>query len=161
MKMTKIYIVGTVGSGKSTFAHHLSMKYSIPHFELDNVVYDGSRKRTEVERDQLFNEILIQKDWVIEDVGRSCFQAGLKQADKVIYLNISPRILKRRIVKRYLLQKCGLEKANYAPTLVMLKQMLEWCQKDIDKRELFIEQLKSHSNQFISLNEHELRDFTL
>ena len=159
--MTKIYIVGTVGSGKSTFAHRLSIQYSIPHFELDNVVYDGTRKRTENERDQLFNEILFQKDWVIEDVGRPCFQAGLKQADKVIYLNISPRTLKRRIVKRYLLQKCGLEKANYTPTLAMLKQMFEWCQKDIDKREIFIEQLKSHSDQFISLSEHELKNFTL
>ena len=159
--MTKIYIVGTVGSGKSTFAHRLSIQYSIPHFELDNVVYDGTRKRTENERDQLFNEILFQKDWVIEDVGRPCFQAGLKQADKVIYLNISPRTLKRRIVKRYLFQKCGLEKANYTPTLAMLKQMFEWCQKDIDKREIFIEQLKSHSDQFISLSEHELKNFTL
>lgn len=159
--MAKIYIVGTVGSGKSTFAHRLSMQYSIPHFELDRVVYDGNCKRTEDERDQLFNEILIQKDWLIEDVGRPCFQAGLKQADKVIYLNISPRTLKRRIIKRWLKQKCGLEKANYTPTLAMLKQMLEWCQKDINKREIFIKQLKSHSDQFINLNEHELRDFTL
>lgn len=159
--MTRIYIVGTVGSGKSTFAHRLSMQYSIPHFELDKVVYDGNRKRTENQRDQLFNELLLQKDWVIEDVGRPCFQPGLKQADEVIYLNISPRTLKQRIIKRWLKQKCGLEKADYAPTLAMLKQMLEWCQKDIDKREMFIEQLKSHSDQFISLNEQELKNFTL
>ncbi|WP_041138874.1 AAA family ATPase [Beduini massiliensis] len=159
--MTRIYIIGTVGSGKSTFAHRLSMRYSIPHFELDDVVYNGNYKRTQKERDQLFNEILSKKDWVIEDVGRPCFQSGLQQADTIIYLNISPHILKKRIIKRYFKQKFGLEKANYTPTWAMLKQMLRWCQQDLDKREMLMKQLQSHSAEFISLDEHQLKHFTL
>lgn len=43
----------------------------------------------------------------------------------------------------------------------MLKQMLRWCQQDLDKREMLMKQLQSHSADFISLDEHQLKHFTL
>lgn len=36
----KIYIVGPVGSGKTTFATKLSEKYNINYYELDKVCWD-------------------------------------------------------------------------------------------------------------------------
>ena len=36
----KIYIIGPVGSGKTTLAKCLSKKYNIPYYELDKVVHD-------------------------------------------------------------------------------------------------------------------------
>ena len=36
----KIYIIGPVGSGKTTLSKHLSKKYKIKRYELDKVVWD-------------------------------------------------------------------------------------------------------------------------
>lgn len=48
--MEKIYIVGSVASGKTTFAKELSVSLDIPWFELDCIVYqkteNGRYKRT-------------------------------------------------------------------------------------------------------------------
>ncbi|WP_440338356.1 shikimate kinase [Lysinibacillus sphaericus] len=35
---SKIHIIGSVGSGKTTLAKELSAKLNIPYYELDNVV---------------------------------------------------------------------------------------------------------------------------
>jgi adenylate kinase family enzyme len=51
----KIHIIGSVGSGKTTLARNLSRKYSIPYYELDNVVWKRhnaeDKRRSEEERD--------------------------------------------------------------------------------------------------------------
>lgn len=52
----KIHIMGSVGSGKTTFAKKLSTQTSIQHYELDNVVWqriEGSEdiRRSKEERD--------------------------------------------------------------------------------------------------------------
>ena len=76
----KIYILGSVGSGKTTLARKLSSDLNISYYELDNVVYEynpnGDRKRTEEEINYLFKEILNQDNWIIENVGRSYFDKG-------------------------------------------------------------------------------------
>ena len=41
----KIYIIGPVGSGKTTLARFLSNKYHIDYYELDKVVFDDGRAR--------------------------------------------------------------------------------------------------------------------
>ena len=53
----KIYIIGPVGSGKTTLAKSLSKKYNIDYYELDKVVFDddnGNIKRTDEEITNLF-----------------------------------------------------------------------------------------------------------
>lgn len=157
----KIYIVGTVGSGKSTFARQLSFTYDIQHIELDNIIYEGNQKRNEQKRDQLFQDVIFQSDWIIEDVGRSIFQNGLKEADKIIYLNISPWVLKKRITLRWLKQKLGMETTQYKPTIKMLKQMHHWCQADLKKRPQLIQKLQSYPAEFICLDEKTIKEFKL
>ena len=43
----KIYIIGPVGSGKTTLSNQLSEKYSIEKYELDKIVYAEFQKRLE------------------------------------------------------------------------------------------------------------------
>ena len=55
----KIYIIGPVGSGKTTLARFLSNKYHIDYYELDKVVFDddnGNVKRTDEEISKIFND---------------------------------------------------------------------------------------------------------
>ena len=57
----KIYIIGPVGSGKTTLARKLSKEYNIASYELDKIVWDddnGNIKRSDEEIKILFNEII-------------------------------------------------------------------------------------------------------
>ena len=68
----RIYIIGPVGSGKTTFAMKLSELYNIKSYELDKVSWDdehGNIKRSDEEVQKIFKDILKNKKWIIEDVG--------------------------------------------------------------------------------------------
>ena len=43
--MNKIYIVGNVGSGKTTFANKLSKALNIKNYELDSLVWNNKSIR--------------------------------------------------------------------------------------------------------------------
>lgn len=70
----KIHIIGCSGSGKTYLANALSKKYSISHFDLDDIQWDNNakeygKKRTLDERKALLQEILYNNDeWIIEGV---------------------------------------------------------------------------------------------
>lgn len=93
----KIYITGSVASGKSTLARRISQIIEIPCYHLDEVVHipapeeaSGNKKRLIEERNALFHDILNSPDYVMEDAGRVCFAEGMRQADIVILLEIPP-----------------------------------------------------------------------
>lgn len=129
----KIYITGSVGSGKTTLARRISQKTGVPCFHLDEIVYEecpedswGNKKRPPEERDALFAAALAQPHFIMEDAGRKCFLSAPEQADRVILLDISPVLRRYRIISRWLRQKLGLEKCIYRPHLAMLRSMLRW-----------------------------------
>lgn len=131
----KIYITGSVASGKSTLARRISQITKIPCYHLDEVVRvpapeeaSGNKKRPVEERDALFHDILMRTDYIIEDAGRVCFAEGMRQADVVILLEIPLLVRKKRIISRWLKQKMGLEKCIYKPTLSMLRAMFRWAE---------------------------------
>ena len=134
----KIYIDGSVASGKTTLARKLSERLNIQYQSLDEVVHIpdksnpwGNRKRQSEERDKLFYSIIQQPRWIIEDTGRPCFIEGLKAADTILLLEIPPIIRNCRIIKRWVRQRLGLEKCIYNPNFNMLRCMLRWS-KDYD-----------------------------
>ena len=135
----KIYIVGSISSGKSTLAQKMSKSLGCLYQLLDEIVYIsdktnpwGNRKRPIEERDNLFYSVIQQPSWIIEDTGRPCFDVGLKMADTIILLEISPRLRNYRIIKRWIKQRLGIEKCIYKPRYKMLKCMLQWS-KDYDE----------------------------
>ena len=89
----KLYIVGPVASGKSTLARQLSRETGIPCFHLDQVARRrdpgakvGNRKRTDEEREAIFQAILAREDYILEDTGRPCFAQGLEEAERILLL---------------------------------------------------------------------------
>ena len=73
----KIYIVGSVASGKSTLARKISHITGAPCYHLDEAVYTvdpsepwGNKKRPLEERDRLFQAMLAQRHYIMEDAGR-------------------------------------------------------------------------------------------
>ena len=115
----KIYIIGPVGSGKTTFASALSEKYDISYYELDKVSWDdehGNVKRPEEEAQRIFGNILENEKWIIEDVGRDKFKQGRKEADIIYYIKLSRLKSYYRVSKRWIKQRMGKERYNCPPT---------------------------------------------
>lgn len=58
----RIYIIGSVGSGKTTFAKKLSIEKGIKHYELDELVWKRNNpvdiKRTDKEINLLFTNVI-------------------------------------------------------------------------------------------------------
>lgn len=151
--MKKIYIIGPVGSGKSTLAKALSKKMNIKYYELDMVIWDeNERKRTDEEVKEIFDGIMSQDSWIIEDVGRKTFSEGFKQADVVYYIDLKPSLIYKRCIMRWIKQKLGKEEYNYKPTLKGLKDMLGWARSNTKKRDLRIASAKELNSNVVILN---------
>ena len=133
----RIYIIGPVGSGKTTLSELLSKKYNIKKYELDKIVWDddnGNVKRTNEEIKILFNKIINNKSWIIEDVGRKKFIDGIKKADITYYIDLPKITIYKRCISRWIKQKAGKEKYNYKPTLKSLFEMLRWVNQDFKNK---------------------------
>ncbi|MEI4769904.1 DNA topology modulation protein FlaR [Psychrobacillus sp. FJAT-51614] len=126
----KIYIVGSVGSGKTTLARKVARKLQIAHFETDNFVWTHQptgdiRNEPEV-RDYLLLEAINRDAWVIEGVHIDWTDAGLEESDQIIFLDIPFRKRTWRIVLRFIRQLLKIEKANYQPTFTIFRRMFKW-----------------------------------
>lgn len=159
--MGKIYIIGSVGSGKTTLARKLSEDLGISYHELDNIVWkynpNGDIRRTEDEIKVLFDEILKQDNWIIENVGRSYFDRGYEEADTIIYLKLSRLVLYKRVILRWIKQNLKIEKVSYKSNLKMLKQMLLWVDKEINDCKL--NKLQSYMNKVTILDEKSVKKY--
>ena len=101
----KIRIIGPVGSGKTTLAKQLSSKYGIPVTSLDELNWthteNGDVHRTPEERQALLDEVLAQKDWIIEGVQYWYGQASFADADVIYFKDVSHVRNLYYLVKRY------------------------------------------------------------
>ncbi len=126
----KIHIIGSVGSGKTTLAKALSASLGLPFYELDNMVWirsePGDIRRSDEERDEYLTHVVNSEAWIIEGAHHKWVLPSLQNADVIIFLDASYCRRVYRIVRRFVLQKMGLEKANYNPTLLMLRKMFVW-----------------------------------
>jgi adenylate kinase family enzyme len=154
----KIHVIGSVGSGKTTLARKLSAQLIIPHYELDNVVWErgphGDRRRNEKERDALLQEIIASDSWIIEGVHHTWVMESLRQADQIILLDPPYSQRNYRIIKRFIKQKLLLEKANYKPTFKMFRKMFSWNRyfETVSKPEI-VELLKLYEEKLYVLEE--------
>lgn len=149
--MKKIYIIGAVGTGKTTLAKKISDQFNIPMYELDKIVWDddnGNVKRSDEEVQKLFEEILDKDSWIIEDVGRKKFRKGIEEADIVYYIDLPVSVVYVRCLKRWIKQKLGKEKYNYKPTLKGLVQMMKWAHSDIKNKDEKINYIRENSKNY-------------
>lgn len=157
----KIYVIGPTGSGKTTLSEHLSKKHKIKCYELDLLVYDDEHdhvKRPDKAREKMFNDILKKKNWIIEDVGRSKFEEGRKQADIIYYINIPKIVVYKRVITRWIKQRFGKERYNYPPTFWQLFDMLKVTRGYFKKEPIKKESLKPYADKVKYLSYKELNE---
>ncbi|ESU32242.1 hypothetical protein G3A_12320 [Bacillus sp. 17376] len=158
MKPNKIHIIGSVGSGKTTLARSLSVRFKLPHYELDNVVWKrtagGDIRRSEKDRNEYLQSIANTDSWIIEGVHYEWVAESFQKADIIIFLDLSYRKRKYRIIRRFILQKLGVEKANYAPTFKIFRKMFVWNRYFEEKsRQEIMTMLGTHQNKLCIIKE--------
>ena len=151
----RIYIMGPIGSGKTTFSKKLSEKLKIDRYELDKIIYDdinGNVKRDIKEVQRLFNNIIKKDSWIIEDVGRSKFIKGREKADIIYYIKISKIRAYYRVVRRWIRQRIGIEEFGYPPSLKQLKYFITTVNSYYKKEKDKINSLKIYGDKVIFVN---------
>lgn len=102
--MTRIYILGGPGSGKTTLTKRISNRLNIPSYELDLIGWEngaGAERPLEVRLHDV-HEIAIQPDWVAEG-GHSPWRDELLQnAEQIVWLDLAWNIARRRILTRHM-----------------------------------------------------------
>lgn len=155
----KIYIVGSVASGKTTFAKKLSERTGIECTHLDGIVHIkdetnkvwGNIRRDDAEIIRLFNDVISNSKWIIEDAGRTMFIKAMEEADLIIHLNPSSFTRKIRIFTRFIKQNLGLEDCLYTPNLRMIKFMYKAAKKYDKGNDDLTLRLANYSDKIITL----------
>lgn len=124
----KVLIIGNIASGKTTLAKRLSDYYNIEYFELDKIVHDDSNniKRDKAEVRKMINEILRQEDYIIEGMLRDNYDLIVPKASSIIFLDYDKKILRKRLKKRYLLQRIGFIKTSYKIDKDLYNKLLKY-----------------------------------
>ncbi|GGF13567.1 DNA topology modulation protein [Halobacillus andaensis] len=152
MEGKKIHIIGSVASGKTTLTGKLSAKLDIPYYELDNVVWIRNKediRRTEREREEYLNHILVSEAWIVEGVHHEPWMMkSFQEADVIIFLDNAYKRRKYRIIKRFIKQKLGFEKANYTPTFSIFIKMFKW-NASFERNPVILEKLADYEEKLV------------
>lgn len=93
----RIFITGNAGSGKTTLAKFISNILNVPHYSLDNIVWQPNWQVTPLDkRKKLISDLLTKEEWVIEGVSKDV----LVNANTIIFLDLSRFTCYIRLIKR-------------------------------------------------------------
>lgn len=101
--MQKILVIGSPGSGKSTFAVQLSKQLDLPVIHLDKLNWiDDKNTLNPAGFDELLEKVLKKDSWIIDGNYSRTLSKRLDYADTVIWLDLPKTICIYRIWKRYI-----------------------------------------------------------
>uniref|UniRef100_UPI00402AF8C1 DNA topology modulation protein n=1 Tax=Bacillus sp. DX2.2 TaxID=3073452 RepID=UPI00402AF8C1 len=99
--MKKVVIIGSGGSGKSTFAKELGKIINIPVFHLDSLYWGPNWTKTPtLEWKEKQNNYMKKTKWIIDGNFSSTLDMRIMAADTIIFLDLSRYICLFRAFKR-------------------------------------------------------------
>ncbi|MCR8846494.1 DNA topology modulation protein [Paenibacillus sp. SC116] len=97
----KIMIIGSAGSGKSTFATKLSAITKLPVYHLDAYYWRPSWVATPNEEWDLFmNNLVEEESWIIDGNYSRTLDIRIKEADVILFFDLPPILNTYRVIKR-------------------------------------------------------------
>jgi len=100
----KILILGSYGSGKTTFSIELGKLLNVPVFHLDSFFWAPGWKPPELSKwTDIINKIVEGDTWIIDGNYIKTIDIRIQSCDLIVYLNINHWICFYRVVKRTLL----------------------------------------------------------
>ena len=98
---SRIVVVGTTGSGKTTFSKRLSAQLEVPHLELDSLYWGANWTPVE---DKIFysrvQEVIAQDRWIIEGDYDLAMTSIWQKADTIIWLDYPLPLVVSQVVFR-------------------------------------------------------------
>ncbi|MFB7142866.1 DNA topology modulation protein [Gottfriedia sp. NPDC056225] len=99
--MRKIVIIGSGGSGKSTFSRKLGNKLKINVFHLDAILWKPNWElESKKEQIKIQNEMVKNEEWIIDGNYSGTIDIRLNAADTIIFLDIPRLVCIYRAFKR-------------------------------------------------------------
>lgn len=91
--MKKVMIIGSPGSGKSTFARKLRDKTGLPLFYLDMIKHRADRTVISSEEfDSKLKEVLIKEEWIIDGNYQRTLEMRMKECDTIILFDLPTKV---------------------------------------------------------------------
>ncbi len=112
----KIHILGGPGSGKTTLARMLAQRFSLPHHDLDQVLWKHGNRL-----DAYIDEAIAlagQPGWVSEGIYLVWVDPLLHQADHIVLLEVPWQVALWRILTRHF--RLTLQRKNPYPSRLLL-----------------------------------------
>ena len=106
--MKKILVIGSGGSGKSTFSRRLGEKLGLPVVHLDQLYWrPGWVETPKVEWVEIVRRELARDTWVMDGNFGGTRAMRMQAADTVIFLDLPRYLCMYRILKRTLIYRRG------------------------------------------------------
>ena len=99
--MKKVLVIGSGGSGKTTFSKQLGDRTSLPVIHLDQLFWHpGWVKTPDAEWDRLIAELCARDAWIMDGNYGRTLAPRVEAADTIIFLDLPRWVCTWRIVKR-------------------------------------------------------------
>jgi adenylate kinase family enzyme len=146
--MKKIVIIGSGGSGKSTFSRKLGEVTQLPVYHLDALYWKpGWIPTPNDEWDHLQKELIKKNEWIIDGNYGRTLDIRMSEADTIIFFDLSRWVTTYRIIKRRVMYhgRTRPDLTEGCPERLDFK-FIKWVWNfRRDKRPGIIEKLKRHS----------------
>ena len=157
----RINVIGTSGSGKSTFSKRIAEKLNIPYIELDALFWKANwTESTYEEFSHKIQKAVIEDDWVLDGNYSRTEDIKWQRVQMVVFLDLPfhlvlYRIISRSLIRSYKGQKLWAGNEESIRRLFTQDSIIWWVMKTFHKRRKrytsLFDKMKNSKIQFIRL----------
>lgn len=151
--MTRMFVTGPTGSGKTTLARNIATQAGLRLHSLDDIHWvrnpDGDQRRASDERAALLDQVVRQEAWVVEGVQFKWADAAMDRAHHILVLDLPRWRNLSRIVRRFLGRRFS-STPDRRGNITALREEFQWSKDYYEsERQLLFTKLKQWQGKVI------------